>query len=170
MRTIIAVALALTATGSAVRAEVIDRIMAVVGGQPITLSDVNAAMVFHLVPQRDTPDPLATTLDRLVERALILAEVDRYQPPEPAPDAIDERIVAIAGQLGSREALDRNLAAVGLTLEQLRRRIRDDMRISIYLNQRFGGGETENDRRTLVADWVAGLRRRTDVTLLYLGK
>src|SRR4029079_14266183 len=84
-RTILLLALLVAAT-SAVEAQVIDRIMAAVNGQTIMLSDVNAAIEFGLiVPPAGTADPLAFVLERLIERTLILAEVERFQPPEPDP-------------------------------------------------------------------------------------
>ena len=76
--------LVISAFVAAPSAEVIDRIMAVVGNQPITLSDLNAGILFRFVDvPAGTRDPLAFALDRLIERNLILTEVDRFQPPEP---------------------------------------------------------------------------------------
>jgi hypothetical protein len=95
----------------------------------------------------------------------MLRDVERYQPPEPAPDAIDERLAAIRQGRGAGYASA--LKSTGMSEEQLRREIRDGMRIQIYLNQRFGGVDVAA-RPQLVADWVAGLRRRADVTVLYL--
>jgi hypothetical protein len=69
--------------GPAVRAEVIDRVLAVVDTQIITLSDVRAAVRFALVPQDVAVDPIAAVMQRLIDRRLMLAEVDRYAPPEP---------------------------------------------------------------------------------------
>ena len=153
---------------AAPRLDTIDRIMAVVAGQPITLSDVNAALAFQLVaPPPAGADKLAATLDRLIERTLILTDVDRYQPAEPAPDAIADQLAAIRTRMGA--GFDRELKATGLTEEALRREIRDNMRIQIYLNERFSGAESAQ-RSQLVADWIAGLRRRADVRVLYLGR
>jgi hypothetical protein len=50
---------------------------------------------------------------------------------------------------------------------QLRSHIRDDLRSVTYINQRFGESDPAA-RETLIAEWVAGLRRRADVTVLYL--
>jgi hypothetical protein len=151
--------------------EIIDRIMAVVGGQPITLSDVQAATVFGLVPPAPpaTPDPLSYAVDRLIERVLIMTEVDRYQPPEPAPEAVAERLTAIQQKVGTPQAFDAALRNTGLTIDQVRRDIRDDLRMQTYLNQRFGTADPPT-RARLEAEWVASLRRRTEITLLYLGK
>ena len=66
-----------------VRAEIIDRMLAVVDGQIVTLSDVRAALRFGLVPADVTTDPIAAALQRLIDRRLMLHEVERYAPPEP---------------------------------------------------------------------------------------
>ena len=153
---------------SAPRAEIIDRIMAVVGGQPITLSDVNAALVFQLVqPPAGSADPLASVLDRLIDRNLMLAEVDRFQPPEPAPVEISLRIDELEQRAGSPAAFAQALAVTGTTRDQLRRHIRDDLRMATYLNQRFGTNPGLADRVSAIAAWTAELRRRAEVIVQY---
>jgi hypothetical protein len=155
--------LALVLCAGVARAEIIDRIMAVVGGRPITLSDVTAALQFQLVePPPGTTDPAAYAAERLIERTLILAEVERFQPPEPDPIEITIRVDALERLAGSTAAFDKRLAVTGMTRDQLRRHIRDDLRITTYLNQRFGG----NDQQAAVRRWVAELRKRTEVTVL----
>jgi hypothetical protein len=147
-------------------AEVIDRILAVVGGQPVTLSDVTAARQFGLVePPAATADPVAHALDRLIERTLMLAEVDRFQPPEPDPVEMTIRVDELERRAGSAAAFDKALSVTGTTREQLRRHIRDDLRMATYLNQRFGAANPEG-RTAAIAAWVADLRRRADVTVL----
>ncbi len=64
------------------RAEIIDRILAVVDGAIIMQSDVTAAIRLGLV--RGPSDPVVRVVDRLIERRLMLREVDRYAPPDPA--------------------------------------------------------------------------------------
>jgi len=165
-RLLFVVVIGLSVVGRLLAADVIDRVMAVVNQQPILLSDLNAALLFQFVPRPEGGDPLASTLDRLIERTLILEEVERYQPPEPAPDEIDKRIEAIRQPLGA-DGFQKALASVGMTEAQLRSHIRDDLRSVTYINQRFG--ETDPAaRETLVAEWVASLRRRADVNVLYL--
>jgi hypothetical protein len=149
------------------RAEIIDRIVAVVGGQPITLSDVTAALQFHNVePPSGTPDPVAYTVDRLIERTLILAEVERFQPPEPDPIEMTIRVDALERLAGSPAALDKLLAMTGMTRDRLRRYIRDDLRITTYTNQRFGPNTPPAEREAAIRSWVSELRRRADVTVL----
>jgi hypothetical protein len=165
-RTILLLAL-LVAAISAVEAQVIDRIMAAVNGQTIMLSDVNAAIEFGLiVPPAGTADPLAFVLDRLIERTLILAEVERFQPPEPDPIEITIRIDEIQKRLGPA-AFEKTLKVTGSTREDLQRFLRNDLRMATYLNQRFGDVP---ERPTAIATWVGELRRRADVTMQYKGR
>jgi hypothetical protein len=167
----IIVALLVVACGGVLRAEIIDRIMAVVGGQIITLSDVSAAQQFHLVePPPGTPDLVAFTVDRLIDRTLILAEVERFQPPEPDPVEMTIRIDALERPVGSPAAFDTLLAMSGMTRERLRRHIRDDLRITTYLNQRFGANTPPAEREAAIRSWVVELRRRADVTVLTLAR
>jgi len=161
------VLLTLLVCTSAAHAEVIDRILAVVGGRPVTLSDVTAARQFGLVElPAGTADPVAYVIDRLIDRTLMLAEVDRFQPPEPDPAEVTVRVEALERRAGSQAAFDKALAVTGTTREQLRRHIRDDLRIITYLNQRFGAADPAG-RSAGIASWVGDLRRRADVTVLY---
>jgi hypothetical protein len=139
-------------------AEVIDRLMAVVTNQPILLSDVSAARLLNLVDiDPGATDPTAAVLDRLIDRTLMLTEVDRYQPPEPATQAIDARVDEIQNRLGSPAAFDAVMTSTGMTRDRLRQFIRDDLRITIYLNQRFGSSAepSESEIQTYYRDHAA---------------
>ena len=164
MHLVVVAALLLNPFLGATSPQVIDRLAAIVAGQPITLSDVNAALEFHLVdvPQ-DAPNRREAAVQKLVDRALMLAEVDRFQPPEPDPAEITSRVDALRRQAGSDAAFTREMEVDGMTQDRLRRFIRDDLRISTYLNQRFGDSPT---RAQSVAAWVGDLRRRNEVTIL----
>jgi hypothetical protein len=192
---------------SAAGAEIIDRILAVVDREIITLSDVNGAILFGLVEiPRDTTDKTQAALDRLIERRLTLTEVERYAPPEPADAVVDAAVAARRARFADSAQFEAALAAAGLTADQLRRHLRDDLRIEIYLLQRFGAAlqpteaelvlyyrehpaeftrgaelrpfdEARNEvrarmvterRALLIREWLAALRRRSDVNVLYL--
>jgi len=146
------------------RAQVLDRIVAVVDGSPITQSDVTAAMQIGLVTVPPSTDAVIATVDALVERRLILEEVDRYAPPEPAEADIDRRVADIRTRLGDR--LTTVLAEVGLTDDQLRREMRDNLRIEAYLQQRFGPAQASDERATMIREWLGGLRRRANINIL----
>ena len=100
-----------------------------------------------------------------IDRELQLAEVDRYAPPEPSSADVDRELQIVLSRFPSREMFDAILARSGIDLAQLREKMRENLRIRAYLDQRFAPGDT---RRQVVDDWVAGLRRRADIIDLYL--
>ena len=53
-----------------------------------------------------------------------------------------------------------------LNHHDFRELLREDLRIRAYLDQRFTA-DTSAEQRRLVDDWIAGLRRRSDVVDLY---
>jgi hypothetical protein len=118
------------------RAEVIDRILAVVDGALITQSDAAAAIRLRLVA--GPADPLAAVVDRLIERRLLLREVDRYAPPDPQEAEVDRAVIEIRDRTGTPAQFEAILLQTGFSLDQLRRYVRDDLRIEAYLQQRFG--------------------------------
>ena len=128
---------------AAAPAEIIDRILAVVDGAIIMQSDVAVAVRLSMVPAAPGADPIPAALDALIERRLILEEVDRYAPPDPADADIDRRVSEIRTRTGAR--FDTVLLESGLSVEQLRRQVRDDLRIESYLQQRFGAMQPSDD-------------------------
>ncbi len=153
--------------GAAPRAEeVIERVLAAAGSKIIMLSDVRAALDLGLVDTGGASDPLREALTRLIDRALVLAEVDRYLPPEPSAADVDGRFQAVTARFASRPQLAAALARLGIDEGQLRERLREDLRIQAYLDQRFVA-DTADRHRALVDEWVAGLRRRAEIIDLY---
>jgi hypothetical protein len=156
---------ALVVTGIA-RAETIDRVLAVVAGQLITLSDVTAARDLGLQSADGAADPVRAILTKLIDRELVLAEVDRYAPPEPTAAAVDGELQRVRARFASQAEVDAALARSGIDEKNLRETLRQDLRTRAYLDQRF---TASSDRRTkAIEDWLAGLRRRGDVIDLYL--
>jgi len=147
-------------------AETLDRVLAVVSGQVILLSDVTAARELGLQTADGASDPIRVLLDKLIDRELVLAEVDRYAPPEPAAAAIDRGVASVRDRFPSRQAFAATLERSGIDENHVREIVRQDLRAVAYLNQRFA---TAGERRAqLINDWMAGLRRRADVIDLYL--
>ena len=130
----------LAVLGTAARAQLIDRVLAVVASTPITLSDVTAAIRFGLVPSSSTGGPTDdAALNALVDRQLQLIEVNRYLPPEPSPNQIDAQVAQVRARFDSPAAFDRALVETGISIEQLRGNVRNTLRIQSYIQQRFGG-------------------------------
>lgn len=117
--------------------EVIDRMLAVVAGDLIMMSDVAAAVEFGLVPQTSGSDVTRTVLSQLIDRSLMLAEVDRYAPPEPSQDAVDREYAAVRERFSSAEGFDEALARYGIEESSLRATLRANLRLRAYLAQRF---------------------------------
>lgn len=131
-RWFVAGALVLALAPAPATAEVIDRVLAVVDRQVIMLSDVRAAIDLGLVTASGEP----AVLEALVKRALVLAEVARYAPPEPDAADIDERLAGIEARLGT-EAFGAALRRSGLDRQRLRALLRQDALVESYLTQRF---------------------------------
>jgi SurA N-terminal domain len=147
-------------------AETIDRVLAVVAGQLITLSDVTAAADLGLQSPEGAPDPVRAVLTKLIDRELMLAEVERYAPAEPTAASVDAEVRQVRDRFPSAAAFDAALARSGIDEKHLRETLRQDLRMRAYLDQRFS---TASERRTrLVDEWMAGLRRRGGVIDLYL--
>jgi hypothetical protein len=119
--------------------EIIDRMLAVVAGDLIMMSDVAAAVEFGLVPQTTGPDVTRVVLSQLIDRSLMLAEVDRYAPPEPAAEAVDRELAAVRGRFASDEAFREALARFGVDESHLRQTLRANLRLRAYVEQRFSG-------------------------------
>ena len=148
--------------------ETIDRVLALVAGQVITLTDVTAARDLGLVPADAAADPIRAALSTLIDRELILAEVDRYAPPEPSAETVDREVERVRARFPSPQAFDLTLARSGIDVSHLRETLREDLRIRAYLDQRFTVPGAEERRQALVDEWVAGLRRRADIIDFYL--
>jgi hypothetical protein len=140
--------------------ELVDRTLAIVAGRTVTLSDARTALALHLVEGAEVDSDV---VQRLVDRELMLREIDRYDPPEPAAARVDERMAAARAVAGGEDGLARVLRDGGFAERRLRAWIRDDLRIDAYLQQRFAADERRPD---LIADWLIDLRRRTPVTVI----
>jgi len=148
------------------RAETIDRLLAVVAGQLIMLSDVTAATDLGLQSADGAADPVRAVLSKLIDRELVLAEVDRYSPPEPTAEAVDREVLRVRQRFSSQTAFDSALARSGIDEPHLRETLRQDLRMRAYLDQRFSAAPDQ--RLNAINDWMAGLRRRGGVIDLYL--
>jgi hypothetical protein len=185
--------------------EQIDRIVAVVGGEIITLSDVRGCLALGLVEVDGPGDPVRLALEELIDRRLILNEVERYAPPEPDPAALHAAMERVQAGLGPGEGRPARLAAAGFDEGRLRAFLRDELRIRHYLDQRFAAVPQPSDqdliqyfrqheatfardgltspfaavredvrarlvadrREQFVRDWIASLRRRSEISVRY---
>jgi hypothetical protein len=121
--------------------QVLDRVVARVGGNVILLSDMRAAVGLGLVDASQNP------VQGVIDRQLQLAEVARFPPPEPTAAAIDAELVKIKARAGT--ALPALMTSTGLIEERLREIARESLRIQAYLDQRFGASVPVSEDRAL---------------------
>ncbi len=116
------------------QAVLVDRLVAVVGDQALTWRDVEAARLLGSIAPEGSA---AEDIDRLITRELMHDEVGRIATGEPSGDAVDQRLAMARRRAGGPEAFRTALGALGLTEVSARSWVADDLRIEIYLDQRF---------------------------------
>jgi hypothetical protein len=191
----LALAIALTLCVGVSAADLLDRIVAIVAGGVILQSDVTAARALGLIPLPGDEGARGDEIRQVVDRVLVLEEVERFGGVEPDAARVDERLEAITTRLGTE--IDVRLGQSGLDRAMLRRLAREQVRIETYLDQRFTGAAQPTDeevdaavreqsgasggddahalararlidarRQQLIRDWIASLRRRADITMV----
>ena len=143
--------------------EILDRILAIVDGHVIMQSDVRAFIELHLVEIPPGPDQESRVLTHVIERRLILDQVDRVVA-EPAPALVDRRFAGVRDRFASPDDLAAVLERVGLTSDDLRQVLADDVRRDAYLGDRFVL-VAEDGKEQAQTDWVEDLARRAQVSL-----
>ncbi|MCE2541954.1 MAG: hypothetical protein J4F30_00720 [Acidobacteria bacterium] len=122
------------------QAEALDQILAIVAGHVILQSDVRAFVDLQL-PAADNGvggGSQDDVLTYLIERRLVLDEVDRYVAADPPPAGVERRMAAVAERFPSEAAFEAALARVGFSRDDLLQVLRDDLRLEVYLENRFG--------------------------------
>jgi hypothetical protein len=114
--------------------QIIDRVVARLGTEAITQTDVQALLDFGLITATSPTEPAA--VNQAIERQLVLKEVARFPPMEPPADAVEQQLAAMKARVGNR--LDEVLRSTGLDETRVRALARDTIRIRDYLEQRFG--------------------------------
>lgn len=113
----------------------LERTLAIVGGAVVTQSDVSLVVALGLVE-----GPAAATteaaLAAVVDRWLMLHEVARFSPVEPAQAAVEARLAAVRARVGEA-VLAARLTEAGRTASFLTAWMRDELRLAAYLDQRF---------------------------------
>jgi len=153
---------------SRAQTETLDRILAIVDGQIIMHSDVRAFIDLRLVDIPTGPSQEVDVLTFLIERRVMLDQVDRFVVAEPASDVVARRLDLVRIRLPAGDELDLILDRVGLTPDDLRQSIADDIRLNAYLADRFEIVE-EGLREAATADWVQDLVRRAQISRVSLG-
>ena len=132
-RALVTLALVTTAAALPAGQTLLDRVVARVNGTVILLSDVRAAVIFGLV---EGPAESELAVEETVQRALLVEEVNRFPPPEPAAEAVAAELERLRARAGT--SLDDVERGTGLSADNIRLLARDRLRIQGYIDQRFG--------------------------------
>jgi hypothetical protein len=114
--------------------QLLDRVLARIGTEAITQTDVQTLTDFGLIDAKSPSEPAA--VQQSIDRRLMLKEVARFPPTEPPPADVDQQLATMKARVGNR--LNDVMRANGLDEERLRGLARDTLRIRMYLQQRFG--------------------------------
>jgi hypothetical protein len=99
------------------------------------MTDVQAAVGLGII-QVGSGDPLADGTQAMVDRQLQLTEVQRFPPPEPSPDAVARETARLKMNAGPK--LPMLMQSSGITEQRVTDVARENLRMSAYLDQRFG--------------------------------
>jgi hypothetical protein len=111
----------------------LEALVAMVGPRVIMLSDVRLARGLGLVAADASTD---ATVKYLVDRALMLTEVERFQEPDPVEAGVDQALAALRARVGA-DRWQQVLASTGVDDAYVRALVRDNLRVEAYLQQRF---------------------------------
>ncbi len=115
--------------------EVVDRVVAVVNGQPVTLSEAVEAVA--LQPHVSPAPTLAEAVETLIESRLMESEARRY-PMGPIPaDDIEATLRGLRGRFASSAAYRATLIRLGIREDYLRKRIERELVVDRYIERRF---------------------------------
>ena len=116
--------------------EIVDRIVAIIDRDVITLSEAQQAR--GLVEVRTgQPSSLAEVVERLIEDRLVEREVERFVG-EPVPiELVDDAMSQVRVSFPDEADYRKMLARDGLTEEEVREQLRRQLAITSYLERRF---------------------------------
>ena len=155
-------ALLLTATAASAAAQTpieIDRTLSRVNNAAIMTSDVRQARILRVLTPAPTSDEAILTA--LENRLLMLNEAARSAIGEPTAAQIAARRQAWAGLWPSPADLAAQVQRSGVTDRALDGWFRDDLRIDMYIEQRF---PPDPNRAERIAMWIKDLRQRANLT------
>lgn len=132
--------------------EIVDRVVAVVNQDVITLSELQEAIALFLQENREKPPSLderpeleKKILERLVDHRLEVQEALRERI-EVGEDELKEAVQEFVERSGmDRAKLEEQLKAQGVSWEALRREVRDQLLVRKVLRRRVGGRVSVTD-------------------------
>lgn len=113
----------------------IDRVLAVVNGEPITYSEVLEAIA--LMPGTTPPPTLEEALERLIDARLMEHEARRYPQEPPSEEEGEATLRALMERFATPEDYRATLRRLGIAEDYLRKRIQRELIVDRYVDRRF---------------------------------
>lgn len=123
----------------------VERIVAVVDRQTITLSDVKRAGAVEIAKragaaatrQKWPEDFLEDMRKHLVQQTLLLDEAQRYSQVAPPDSDVEKALADLKRRFGDEKAFATFLAQCAMTIEDVRDHLRRDIRVDRFLELRI---------------------------------
>jgi len=167
----IAVTAATLLTAAPVRAERIDRVVAVVGDRVVTHWDLQLEQTLdeHMpCPEPVLCDPQRPALDRLVDRALIRGLAGDTATYRPGPEDVELRLAALRDSWQPPEGYHQLLIAMGLSEHDLSGLLYSRLVVEHYVQRHvalpvYAAGGDEHTYQQRYDDWI--LEQRDQVRI-----
>ena len=137
----------------------LDRTLQRVYGTAITASDVRRAKALKLAGGAQSDQDVLTSIEN---RLLILREMSRAPIADPEPARVASRRQEWSAGWPPGTNVDALLSANGMSDQGMDGWCRDDVKIAMYLEQRFGAA-SDPQRETRIASWIKDLRQRANL-------
>jgi peptidyl-prolyl cis-trans isomerase SurA len=125
-------------SGALAQAELVDRIVAIIDRDVVTLSEAEqAGEIARARTGASEPEPLISIVERLIESRLVEREVERFTGEPVSPEFVDGALREVRDRFSSETAFREMLAGSGLSEEELRATLRRQIGVARYLEQRF---------------------------------
>ena len=151
-------------------ASVTDRVIAVVNNDAITLAELQEAIAVYRHENQQAPEPtdelVQQFLRRMIESRLQLQEAERDKIVVDEPEVeeeLAERIKKV--NVKSREEFERLIKAQGLTLEALKKRMRDGIKVSRLIRRKVTARVSVTDAE--IAKYLEANRQKLETGLSY---
>jgi len=129
-------ALSALLSGALARAELVDRIVAIIDREVATLSEAEQAREIARA-RTGSEAPLASIVERLIESRLVEREVERFTGEPVSSELVDGALQEVRAGFPSESAFREMLTRSGLSEEELLASLRRQIGVSQYLEQRF---------------------------------
>ena len=117
-------------------AMVLDRILAVVNGEIIALSDVESELIFF-EGLGISDSAIQEKVQKLIDQKLFLTEAKRFDVGNPSESEIQEELQRMQKRFASPDLFEKALRQSGMTLEDLKQKITEHLIVDRFIDQRI---------------------------------